>query len=349
MTPAPQPAVSILIVNYNGAHLLRDCLDSLAKVTQPSFEIVVVDNASQDASLAVLRNYPTVRVVKSPTNCGFAGGNNLGLPHCTGRYLLLLNSDTIVTPDFLTPLCEHLDRYPQVGIAQSRMILPNHGGRLDSCGSFLTRIGFMYHRGFLKPDAPLYHQTYRVFTAKGACMLIRRETIVAAGGYLFDEDFFCYYDETDFCHRAWLAGHESHFLGHSVIQHLMGATSESSQKKSFVMSNFLRNQIYSLFSNLELGSLLRIMPLYFLFFFASLFAALLTGKWPLVRAHAHGLWANLKCLSKIRKQRTLIRQIRKLRDRELFQMVLVNPRLDYFIKTFQGRIGDYQDEALPPR
>ncbi len=155
MTPAPLPVVSILIVNYNGALLLRDCLDSLAKVTRPVFEIIVVDNASQDDSRAVLRNYPAVQLVESPTNCGFAGGNNLGLPRCNGRYLLLLNSDTIVTPDFLAPLCEHLDRYPQVGIVQSRMILPNHCGRLDSCGSFLTRIGFMYHRGFLKLDAPL--------------------------------------------------------------------------------------------------------------------------------------------------------------------------------------------------
>lgn len=349
MMPAPPPAVSILIVNYNGAHLLRDCLDSLAKVAQPTFEIVVVDNASKDNSLAVLRNYPAVRVVESATNCGFAGGNNLGLPHCTGRYILLLNSDTIVTPDFLAPLCEHLDRYPQVGIVQSRMILPNHDGRLDSCGSFLTSTGFMYHRGFLKPDAPQYHQTYRVFTAKGACMLIRRETIAAAGGYLFDEAFFCYYEETDLCHRAWLAGHESHYLGRPVIQHLMGATSETSQKKSFVMSNFLRNQIYSLLSNLELGSLLRIMPLYFLFFFASLFAALLTGKWPLARAHAHALWANLKCAGKIHRQRALIRRIRTLPDRDLFRMVLVNPRLDYFTKTFQGRIGEYQDADLSLR
>lgn len=343
------PEVSVLIVNYNGAHLLRDCLDSLAQVTGPAFEVIVVDNASKDNSLELLRSYLSVRVVESSSNLGFAGGNNLGLPHCRGKFILLLNSDTIVTPDFLTTLCNYLEQNPTVGIAQARMTLPHREGRLDSCGSFFTATGFMYHYGFLKPDAPEYRQCYRVFSAKGACMLIRREVIAAAGGYLFDPDYFCYYEETDFCHRAWLAGWESHFVGTALIQHLMGATSETSQGRSFVMSNFLRNQIFSLLSNLEVGSAVRILPVYFAFFFCSFFAAGLTGKWSLFRAHGHALLANVRAVRKIFRQRRLIRSVRRLRDRDLFARFQLNPKPGYYLCTFQGRIGDYKDEPLPLR
>jgi GT2 family glycosyltransferase len=349
MIPASAPTVSILIVNYNGASLLPACLNSLATVSHPEYEIVLVDNASQDNSLVVLQNYPQVRVIQNTRNEGFAGGNNAGLPACRGKYILLLNSDTIVTPDFLTLLCRHLDTHPQAGVAQARMILPHRECRLDSCGSWLTDFGFMYHHGFLKPDAHLYHRSYRVFSAKGACMLIRREAIAAAGGYLFDPEFFCYYEETDFCHRAWLAGYETHYVGAAVIQHLMGSTTESNQKKGFAMRHFLRNQIFSLSANLELTSALRILPFYFAFYFTSGIASLLRSDWPLAQAHALGVWSNLKNARKIYHQRRAIRKIRKLSDRDLFSRILRNPRPDYFLKTFQGRIGDYSDGELCPQ
>lgn len=342
--PAPRrPLVSILIVNYNGEHLLRGCLNSLSLVKEPSFEVVVVDNASQDNSLEILRGYTHIKIVESKMNRGFAGGNNLGLPHCVGDYILLLNSDTIVRPDFLRPLCEYLDQHREVGIVQAKMFLPNREGRLDNCGSFLTRFGFMYHRGFLKHDAAIYNTAGPIFSAKGACMMFRREMVEAAGGYLFDEDFFCYYEETDFCHRAWLAGYESHFVPGSIIDHLMGATSEKSQHRDFVMSHFLENQMFSLLANLEAGSAFRIMPFYFALFFASLGAAVVTGKSSLARAHLKALAANCRHLSKLRRQRAAIRRIRKISDRELFAKIMRNPGWDYFLKTFRGRIQDYQD------
>jgi hypothetical protein len=104
MSNGSSPTVSILIVNYNRAKLLKDCLESLTAVRETRFEIVVVDNGSRDDSLEVLQQYPAIRVVRSDANRGFAGGNNLGLPHCGGKYVLLLNNDTLVQPDFLQPL-----------------------------------------------------------------------------------------------------------------------------------------------------------------------------------------------------------------------------------------------------
>jgi hypothetical protein len=340
------PLVSILIVNFNGAAVLSDCLASLQQVVYPHFEVVVVDNASTDSSWEVLAQYPAVRVLCSDHNRGFAGGNNFGLSACGGQLVLLLNSDTIVTPEFLQPLVGYLIEHPQVGIVQCKMILSRHGNSLDVCGSFLTSLGFLYHYGYWKQDSPKYDCSYPVFTVKGACLLFRRELIAAAGGYLFNEDFFCYYEETDFCHRAWLAGYEVHFVHSSSIQHLQGATSERTQASGFVLQQFLANQTFGLLANLSAGSLWRIMPGYFLVFFASMAAAAVTGNKGVLGAHWHALGSNLRRIGKIRAQRRLVKKIRKTSDRLIFQKVMKTPRLEYFLKTFQGRLSNYEDKIL---
>ena len=337
------PLVSILIVNYNGVTVLIDCLESLRLVTYPRFEVVVVDNASTDSSLEVLAQYPEIRILRSNYNRGFAGGNNYGLPACTGELVLLLNSDTVVTPPFLQPLVQYLCAHPRVGIVQGKMLLSQHGNALDVCGSFLTRFGFLYHYGYWKQDLPKYDRSYPVFTVKGACLLFRRELIKAVGDYLFNEDFFCYYEETDFCHRTWLAGYEVHFVHDSVIQHLQGATSERTQANGFVLRQFLTNQTFALLANLSAGSLLRILPWYLLMFFASMSAALATGKTIVFKAHWHVLTHNLSRLRRIREQRRLVKRIRRCSDHQLFQKVMRNPRLDYFFKTFQNRLSEYED------
>ncbi len=343
---ADQPLVSILVVNFNGAAVLKDCLESLRKVTYPRFEVVVVDNASTDGSVELLQQHPEVRLLRSDCNRGFAGGNNFGLAACAGPLVLLLNSDTIVTPGFLEPLAGYLKQHPKVGIVQAKMILSRHGNALDVCGSFLTGFGFLYHYGYWKPDSEKYDHSYAAFTVKGACLMFRRELVPAVGGYLFNEDFFCYYEETDLCHRAWLAGYEVHFVHRSVIQHLQGATSERTQSSGFALRQFLTNQTFALLSNLSAGSLLRIMPGYFLVFFASMCAAALTANRLIFGAHWHALTQAVCNLRKIQAQRQRVRSIRKISDRVLFAKVLRNPRWNYFLKTFQGRLREYEDEPL---
>jgi GT2 family glycosyltransferase len=339
------PRVSILIVNFNGAAYLRACLDSLRAVTWSNREVVVVDNGSSDDSLEVLARYPEAAVVRSQANLGFAGGNNLGLRHCSGEYILLLNNDTVVPPDFLEPLCLTLMQTPQIGAVQGKMILPRFGGRLDVCGSFLTAIGLPYHYGYYKADGPLYQKSYPVFSAKGACLLFRREIIARVGDFLFDEDFFCYYEEADFCHRVWLAGFEVWFVPGPPTQHFMGATSGDSQSE-FVLRHYLRNMAFSLLSNLSLTSRLRILPLFFAVTGLSLAASLLRGRTAVCRAHAEMFQHCLRSYGKIRNRRQLIQRMRRVADNVIFRRVMRTPALGYFIKTFRGQIGEYQDPPL---
>lgn len=337
------PKVSVLIVNFNGERWLRDCLDSLGGVTYPNREVIVVDNGSKDRSLELLAEYPWIRLVRSERNLGFAGGNNLGFRHCSGRFVLLLNNDTVVRPGFLEPLVRHLERHPQVGIVQAKMWLGRRGEVLDVCGSFLTAFGFLYHVGYWKPDGPRYARAYPVFSAKGACMLVRRDLAERVGGFLFEEDFFCYYEETDLCHRAWLIGSETHFVPESVIEHLHGATGGEPNRAGFVLRHYLRNQMFSLLGNLSAGGLARILPWYGLLFLGSMVAALATLRRPLLAAHAHAIgycWTRRRA---IRQRRRLVRSLRVLSDREIFSRVLRTPALSYFWRSFTGTLGRYED------
>ena len=338
--------VSIILVNYNGADLLPPCLESLRHVTYPNYEVIVVDNASQDDSLQVLAGFPWVKVVRSERNLGSSGGYNLGLVHSQGEFILMMNNDMIANPDFVRVLVHYLQQHPEVGIVQGKMVLPRRHGVLEVCGSFFTRFGLPYHYGYYKADGPLYQRSRAVFCGKGATMMFRREVIRQAGGYYFNEDFFCYYEETDLCHRAWLAGYETHFVPSPPVQHLSGATVERTQQSGFGIHYYLRNMMYSLLTTLEVPWLLRIMPLYLAIFLASMAMHALTGKWALAAAHWRALAYNLGHLRKIRAQRRRIRAIRKKSDREIFARVLRNPRWDYFWKTFTGRLSEYVDDEL---
>jgi len=336
-------SVSVLIINYNGAAWLKGCLDSLMRIKAGPMEVIVVDNASRDNSLEVLADYPNVRIILSQKNLGFAGGNNLGLASCKGKYVLLLNNDTVVSDNFLQPLCDYLDRHPIVGVVQGKMLLPRFGNTLDVCGSYITWLGVPYHFGYYKPDGPRYAKSRPIFSGKGACLLFRRDLIQQVGGFLFDDDFFCYYEEADFCHRVWLAGFEVHFVPGPPIQHFQGATAGGPQA-AFVLRHYLRNMTFSLFSNLGVVSLIRIMPFFLAVQMATMFLSAITFRKAQFMAHAEALVLPFKKLRAIRNRRKLIKEIRKRKDQDLFLRVMRTPRLGYFSKTLSGRLGEYQDD-----
>jgi GT2 family glycosyltransferase len=302
-----------------------------------------VENGSKDNSLEVLAGFPTVKTVQTAVNLGSSGGYNLGFEHSRGELILMMNNDMIANPDFVTALSDYLVKNPKVGIVQGKMILPRHGNRLEVCGSFLTCFGFPYHFGYYKPDGPKYEKSYAVFTGKGACIMFRRQVIADAGGYYFNPDFFCYYEETDLCHRAWLAGYETHFVASPPIKHLAGVTIAREEDSGFGLHYYLRNMMFSLLSNLSPFSLVRIMVPYFAMFSASMLFGALTGKRAMAKAHWKALVYNLMNVRKILAQRKRSRSFRKVSDHQIFQKTLRTPRLDYFVKTFQGRLEEYVD------
>ncbi len=229
-----QQRTSILIVSWNRADLLSACLESIRKAL-PQIPVVVVDNGSSPA----LTPHPNVTWIRSERNLGFAGGNNLGWAHCPGEYVLLLNNDTILpSAEPLTTLVDFLDAHPTAAAAQAKLILPD--GTLDTCGEFLTPWGVLYHHGYCQPDGPHAAAPFPIYAAKGACCLIRKSAIADCGGHLFRDDYFCYGEDLELCHRLWLAGHEVWFVPTQPVLHAERATSALLPSR-FVWRHYLSN------------------------------------------------------------------------------------------------------------
>ena len=204
--------VSILIVNYNTCRLTMDCLRSVYdSETNFSYEIILIDNNSRDESVETIsREFPDVTLIANQENTGFARANNQGMEISSGRYVLLLNSDTVVRKDTLETMISFMDNRPDVGASGCKIILPD--GSLDKAckrGFPTPSASFYYAFGFSKlfPDKPRFNGyqlgyldpdlDYPVDCLVGAFMLLRRETIEQVGG--LDEEFFMFDEDLDWC------------------------------------------------------------------------------------------------------------------------------------------------------
>ena len=213
--------ISILIVNYRTPELLAQCLRSLATHC-PDAEVVVVDNASRDRSAAMVREaFPSVRLVVSETNMGFAGANNAGLPSCLGEFVVLLNSDTVVEDDSLDRCARWMMERPTIGAASPRLVgfddLPQRA--LYRCPTLAETIRV----AFRLPATPEPEVASDGCWLAGTALMIRREALEAIGGRL-DSAFFMYWEDADFSARLGRAGWSVGTCPEAVVRHFGGAS-----------------------------------------------------------------------------------------------------------------------------
>jgi GT2 family glycosyltransferase len=226
--------LSVIIVNWNGRDLLQQCLDSLVLTAGAlTHEVIVVDNASTDGSPELVRqSYPQVRLVENRDNVGFSRANNQGIRLATGRYMLLLNSDTIVKPGALEAMVALGDRHPRIGVVGAE--LRNLDGSLQpSWAAFPTWLSETLGRNF-RVRRPMVSeaQAYQVDWVGGACLLARREAIAQVGP--LDEAIFMYTEETDWCYRFARAGWGIVYLDGAQVIHLGGGSSRRSSVRSLI-------------------------------------------------------------------------------------------------------------------
>lgn len=329
------PLVSVVIVNWNGLKLLTDCLKTLAKISYPNIELIVVDNGSTDGSVAfVKKQYPKAKIVQCKTNLGFAKANNLGVDKATGEYILFLNNDTKVPKNFLEPLVEALDTNPAWGLVQPKIVLPN-GQKIDSVGSYLTDSGFLYHFGYYKsPEDKLFKKQRPIYSAKGACMLARHDLLKKIG--VFDESFFAYFEETDLCHKVWLSGYQVWYVPGSLIYHLGGETSNR-LPSAFVQYHSFKNRLWVLTKNLELNNLLMIVPINIILCLAAVMMYLVKGHWRLSIAILKSLWWYITNIEMIINQRKLVQnKLRKVSEKQYWQMIYQELDVKYLYLLFSG-------------
>lgn len=242
--------VSIILVNYNGNKIIKDCLQSLRQFNHTILsEIIVVDNASNDGSPELIcEHFPEVKLIRETVNHGFGKGNNIGAKIALGDYILFLNTDTILTCDFLPQLLTVMIENPQVGIVAPKLL--NQDGSLQIStspalgvwGEFLAqRRSSRYHRGQNKEyiDQKFAHQQ-EVDLVVGAALLIRRKLFEQLRG--FDENFFMYFEEADLCQRSQYLGWKVIYEPRVSLIHLHGASTK--QLPQQMLLEYRRSQVY---------------------------------------------------------------------------------------------------------
>jgi len=217
------PRASVVIPNWNGAHLLRPCLDSLRAQTMRDFEVILVDNDSHDDSVSLVqREYPEVLLLTLDRNYRFAGGVNRGIQAAQADVLVLLNNDTEADPGWLEALVTALEEDPEAGMAASKILLFDQRDVLHSAGDFYRLDGVPGNRGVWQEDRGQYDQDREVFGGCGAAVAYRRSMLDDIG--LLDEDLEMYCEDVDLNLRARMAGYRCLYVPQARVYHRLSAT-----------------------------------------------------------------------------------------------------------------------------
>jgi GT2 family glycosyltransferase len=220
-----EPHVSVVVVTWQGAHLLPDCLDSLARQTV-AHEVVVVDNASTDATAEVLRRYPHARVLRTERNLGFAGGADAGLRAATGEFVAFLNNDAVAEPSWLEALLSAITAPDRIGAVTSLMLLAgSEPPVVNNAGVVVLPTLYGTDRA-AGADPATVATPAEVFGFSGGAALLRRSAAMEVGG--FPTPFFLYYEDTDLSWRLRLAGWSICYEPTAVVHHRHAATSDRS-------------------------------------------------------------------------------------------------------------------------
>ncbi|SDG21934.1 hypothetical protein SAMN04488689_11117 [Paenibacillus sp. cl6col] len=250
--------LSVIIVNYNTKQLTLNCLASVYQsITNYQIEVILIDNASHDNSVqAIADRYPQVRIISNTNNLGFSKANNQGMRIAEGRYVLLLNSDTVIEPDTLNVMIGFMDDHPNVGASGCKVVLPD--GSLDkACRRgfptpsatffYVSRLSKLfptsprinaYHREDLNPD-----EEYPIDCLIGAFMMVRRGAIEQVG--MLDENFFMYGEDVDWCYRIKQAGWVNYYYPKTQIIHYKRA---SSRNKPFKITYEFHRSFFVLYN-----------------------------------------------------------------------------------------------------
>lgn len=315
------PYVSIIIVNYNGGLLVERCLRSVLKTNFFPFDVLVVDNASSDGSPDLIaKHFPSVRLIRLLGNLGYAGANNVGIRAATGKYLVLLNSDTEVEPEWLTHLVEVAERRPDAAFLQPKILFLDKHAMINSAGNAIHFAGFGLCRGISSRDEGQYDRIEEVGYASGACVMVSRVALQKVGP--LDEIFFAYGEDKDWGWRARMLGYKSIYVPAARIYHKWSAVLGRSPRKMYYLE---LERLISICKNHPERLLVLLMPILVLVEIAALIHAA-AGGWLaekiMAYAHTFGLRSHI---ARRRRQLSHNRRIADKRLIESFTFELLHP------------------------
>ncbi|MBM2841237.1 MAG: hypothetical protein HW412_1765 [Bacteroidetes bacterium] len=299
--------VSVVIVNYNGAEFLEPCLQSVYSQAYRPIEVIVVDNASSDESVRIMREkFPDARLILCERNIGFAGGNNRGVMEATGDYVVLLNNDTIVEPQWLTALLEYATK-PEVGVATSRVITEGVPDKFYEMNGTISYLGYNIMREFADVS--------QVFFGSAASLIFKKANVDRP----FLDEFFLYHEDVFLSWKLRLMGLDVRMAQHSVVRHKGSATTRR-QPSRMVTFYQERNRLLNVLFFFERRTLVLLIPYLILDAVAKTILSLLTQRKSLLGILRAYWWigANLRW---VLHQREMLQSKRRVPDSEIMKLM----------------------------
>jgi len=317
-----EPLVSIIILNYNAGTLLLDCVESLLKTDYKNYEIIIVDNLSNDNShIKCKEKFTQIILIKNKENLGYCEGNNVGIRIAKGEFLVILNPDTVVEPDWLQELLNAYSNNGE-GLYQPKILATTDHKMLLSTGQMLHLFGFGYSRSKGEEDKSQFEVLEQVNYASGTCLFISNRTMKKLG--MFDPFLFAYHDDLDLGWRSIQLGIKSYYVPKSIIYHpVEGYSFKWSRLKFYLLE---RNRHYCLLTHYSRSTLYKILPALILVDIAVFLFYLSKGMaWSKIKAHI----MILKNINKINQRYSEIQKSRIVDDKTI--------------------IRDFSDELMVPR
>ena len=310
MIESNEPLISIVILNYNAGKLLDECINSIDKTEKVNFEIILVDNASTDKTYReCVQKFPGVKLIENKKNLGYCEGNNVGIRIIKGEFVVILNPDTIVNPNWLHELIQAHHKNGE-GFYQPKILATTDHDMLLSSGQFIQLFGFGYSRGKGEKYVDDTTNIEKIGYASGTCIFTSKKIIEKLN--LFDPFLFAYHDDLDLCWRASMLGINSFYVPKSVIFHpIEGYSFKWSKFKFYLME---RNRQYCILTHFSKSSYFKMLPSLILVDFAVSLFYLKKGMFGTKIKTSLNI---LKNLTKISKKYEEIQSTRVLSDKEI--------------------------------
>ncbi len=248
------PLISIIITNYNGGNLLSQCLESVYNSKYQNYEVILVDNASTDNShIEARKKFPKITLISNNENLGSVGRNS-GISIAKGEFIVLLDNDTKVTPNWLDEFLKDF-KIHGYGMYQGKLLLMDEPDKINSAGCMINIFGFSFARGSNEIDIGQYDKKIEINFPATACAFFPKKIFEQVG--LFDEKFFAYLDDTDFGWRAMKQGIRSFFVPSVIVYHKWSNTTKWSPLKYYLLE---RNRLICINTLFSKKTILRLNP-----------------------------------------------------------------------------------------
>ena len=330
------PLVSILVVTYNNLKFTKKALQSIVKQTYPNIETIVIDNNSSDNTAQFIKKtYPTFKLIENKENLFFAKANNIGFMKSKGDFILLLNNDAFLESTAISEMVKYMQKHPDVGSIQNKLLLAEEPTKIDSAGSFFSVFGFLLHRHYNASSDET--KPIEIFAGKGASLMIRRSALLPKK-YLFHDKYMLYFEDTDLCWRILLNGYKNIYLPGPITYHYVGKTSNRIKRNYFIDYHSFKNRLSSIIINSGYLFLFTILPIHIiiLLILMAIYAVIAPGLSKAIFLACRYNLKNLRNLLYLRKE---IQAKRKISDFRLLHLIKFQSprRIIQFIKLYTSK------------